>query len=500
MSRSWQALSRRRRRRRGRRLALLAAPLLLALLVPILWSTWSVQPELPLEPEDPRVAPQIGDVEPVPEISVAGAEEPTSPFALIAQPIPTPTSSRLPPATHTVREGESLLELADQYGLRPESILWANDLQNPDLIVVGQKLIIPPQDGLFYPVDPGESLFAIAQRYGLEVETVAEANGLSDPSTLPAGLQLFLPGARPMATRLARAATGSAAEAAGASPAAPDAPLPENLPDLLAAGWLKTLAPSGLYAASSRSSRRYAELPPGARLERIGDLEGRRLPVRDPGDGRSRQAMSGWIEVDDLEPTKPPGPRELPRSYPAATRMDITHNFVPYRSQLDGSPFAEANCGPTVIGMVLERYGIVVPQAKLRSQVLAAQGFGGNGTGTLMTALAQVASEYGLKTHGLREGDAISRWSLDEIRGELNVRRPVVTQVRYRALPGREGAAYYGDHYLVITGILDDGFIYNDPIDFDGTGWDRVISGERLERAMNASDSRYAHAAFSVSR
>jgi hypothetical protein len=67
-------------------------------------------------------------------------------------------------------------------------------------------------------------------------------------------------------------------------------------------------------------------------------------------------------------------------------------------------------------------------------------------------------------------------------------------------LPGREGAFYFGDHYIVVTGTLDDGFLYNDPIDHDGPGWDRVISGERLATAMNTSDQRYARAAFSVSR
>jgi hypothetical protein len=74
----------------------------------------------------------------------------------------------------------------------------------------------------------------------------------------------------------------------------------------------------------------------------------------------------------------------------------------------------------------------------------------------------------------------------------------VVVQVRYRSLPGRGGAYYYGDHYLLVTGVVADGFLYNDPIDIDGIGWDRVISAERLRTAMNASDARYAYTAFGV--
>jgi hypothetical protein len=204
--------------------------------------------------------------------------------------------------------------------------------------------------------------------------------------------------------------------------------------------------------------------------------------------------------VDDLEPAPAPSPRELPRAYPADTRMDIFHSFVPYRGQLDGSPFAEANCGPTAIAMLLEGFGIHVPQAKLRAQVLDRQRIWGNGTGTLITALAQVVEEYGVKTHDLRRGSEIHRWSLDDIREHLRARNPVLVQVRYRALPGRERAYFYGDHYIVVTGILDDGFLYNDPIDYDGPGWDRVMSGDRLLRAMDTSDRRYTRAAFAATQ
>jgi hypothetical protein len=67
-------------------------------------------------------------------------------------------------------------------------------------------------------------------------------------------------------------------------------------------------------------------------------------------------------------------------------------------------------------------------------------------------------------------------------------------------LPGRGGAYYFGDHYILVTGIVGDGFLYNDPINVDGLGWDRVISGAALDKAMNASDARYSHAAVAVSR
>ena len=76
----------------------------------------------------------------------------------------------------------------------------------------------------------------------------------------------------------------------------------------------------------------------------------------------------------------------------------------------------------------------------------------------------------------------------------------MIVQVRYRSLPGRGGAYYFGDHYILVTGVVGDGFLYNDPIDIDGLGWDRVMSADRLRTAMDASDRRYAFSAFAVSR
>jgi LysM repeat protein len=437
-------------------------------------------------------APQLGPV-----------SRSDSPYAGIAQAPPTPTPGRLQATSYEIQDGDTLLEIAEHFGLRSETLLWANDLPDPDLIVIGQKLIIPPVDGLIYEIETGELLSNIVARYGLDLDQVALANGIGDPNDVQVGTNVILPGARPVArSRVVGAGpntapdSGAAVDSAALASLVLQQPLPDNVGQLLAASWVRTGAPNALYSGPGLNARRYVSLPSDIPLERTGDLAGRRIPVRDPGDGRSRQAMSGWIDVDALEPTRAPAPRELPRAYPADTRMDIAHNFVPYRGQLDGSAYAEANCGPTSIGMVLESFGINLPLSRLRADTLDAQQMWGNGTGTLMTALAEVVEDHGLRVYDLRREGELHRWTLDDLRAQLRLRRPVVVQTRYRALPGREGSYYAGDHYIVVTGVLDDGFLYNDPIDFDGPGWDRVISGDRLDRAMDASDTRFAHAAF----
>jgi hypothetical protein len=109
--------------------------------------------------------------------------------------------------------------------------------------------------------------------------------------------------------------------------------------------------------------------------------------------------------------------------------------------------------------------------------------------------------DHGLSATDLHDDTgALHRWSLDDIRDHLRVFEPVIVQVRYRSLPGRGGAYYFGDHYILVTGIVGDGFLYNDPIDIDGLGWDRVISGAALRTAMNASAQQYAYTAVAVGR
>src|SRR5215831_18640551 len=425
-----------------------------------------------------------------------------SPFSGIAQPPPEPPK-RTGLVTHTVAPDEVLWQIADHDNLRPETILWANDLDDPDLLLVGQQLVIPPQDGVLYTVRFGDRLADVAQRYGVELQTIVGANDIADANLVQAGVDIFLPGARPLSAsgRIAAVAEAGPDAEQAAALAAPPIPLPDNINALLAAGWLRTQDASDLYRTSEVGSSVLHQLPGGARLERLDGVKGGRILVRDPGDGRNRQAMTGWVNAIDLDIGRAPSSRELPLAYPADTAMDIAHVFAPYRSQLDGAPYAEANCGPTAVGMVLEAFGISVPSRQLRAEALDAQHMYGNGVGTLITALSAVVERHGPSSLDLyAAGGGLYHWTLDDIRAHVQQGHPVVVQVRYRSLPGRGGVYYFGDHYIVITGVVPDGFLYNDPIDIDGLGWDRVMSGDRLRTAMDASDRRYAYSAFAVAR
>ncbi|HEV7662702.1 MAG TPA: LysM peptidoglycan-binding domain-containing protein [Chloroflexota bacterium] len=437
-------------------------------------------------------------------VAPSGTPEP-SPFAGIAEP-PAEPPARTAPVQHTVVEGEVLWQIAEQYRLRPETVLWSNDIENPDLLLVGQHLLIPPADGVVYTVRSGDSLSDVVNRYGVELQAVLTTNKLADADQIVAGTDLFLPGGRPIAAIGAASSQDNVVQPGGGDEQATAATgaavaLPDNIDALLGAGWLRSRQIADLYKSADAASSKLHQLPGAARLERLDGFRNGRIQVRDPGDGRIRQAMTGWVNATDLDVGRAPATRELPLAYPADTAMDISHVFAPYRSQLDGSPYAEANCGPTAVGMALDAFGMSVPARQLRAAALDAQHMYGNGVGTLITALAQVVQQNGLAAMDLRDGaGALRRWSLDDIRAHIQVGHPVIVQVRYRSLPGRGGAYYFGDHYILVTGVVGDGFLYNDPIDIDGLGWDRVISSTTLRTAMNASDQRYAFTAVAVGR
>jgi hypothetical protein len=157
--------------------------------------------------------------------------------------------------------------------------------------------------------------------------------------------------------------------------------------------------------------------------------------------------------------------------------------------------------------MALESIGINMPPHDVRGEVLSSENFSADDTdaGSYIWALADVARENGLQAHGLYDADgSLHHWTVDEIRASLKNNQPVIVQVIYRGLPGREDSGYYGDHYIIVTGLVGDNFLYNDPIGGaiarESPGYDRVMTPDQLQHAMRASDTEYAFSAFGVSR
>lgn len=119
-------------------------------------------------------------------------------FILKTSPI-TIESSRLgltDRVSHTVVPGETLSSIAALYGIKVNTILWENNLNEYSILKIGQTLTIPALDGVNHIVEKStETLGSIAKEYGVEEKMIAQHNKL-DGSSIIKGQNLFIPGGK----------------------------------------------------------------------------------------------------------------------------------------------------------------------------------------------------------------------------------------------------------------------------------------------------------------
>jgi len=102
--------------------------------------------------------------------------------------------------TYTVQPNDNVWAIAQGFGLKAETVLWANPKveSSPDMLSVGQVLVIPPVDGVYYTVQKGDTVEKLAKTYETTVEKIvsSELNALEEPYTLTPGQQIMLPDGR----------------------------------------------------------------------------------------------------------------------------------------------------------------------------------------------------------------------------------------------------------------------------------------------------------------
>ncbi len=96
--------------------------------------------------------------------------------------------------TYTVQSGDTLTGIASRHGVSMMTVWWANKLTSKDDLHVGQKLVIPPVNGLVVTVKDGDTLDSMAATYKVDAAGVVAVNELDDP-TLIIGQTLILPDA-----------------------------------------------------------------------------------------------------------------------------------------------------------------------------------------------------------------------------------------------------------------------------------------------------------------
>jgi murein DD-endopeptidase MepM/ murein hydrolase activator NlpD len=111
-----------------------------------------------------------------------------------------PDRPRAQVITYTVQRGDTIFDVAAQFGLAPATIVWSNReavRDVPWLIRAGTELLILPVDGVYHTVRSGETIASIASDYGIDPAGLYnEWNDLDRGKQPREGQQLVVPGGK----------------------------------------------------------------------------------------------------------------------------------------------------------------------------------------------------------------------------------------------------------------------------------------------------------------
>lgn len=109
---------------------------------------------------------------------------------------------------YEVQKGDTLFQIAEMFNLKPSTLLWGNYeilADDPHRLKPGQKLIILPENGVYYQWHAGDGLNGVAKYFGVKVETILKYPGnklnvdeigdWSNPNINP-GTMLIIPGGK----------------------------------------------------------------------------------------------------------------------------------------------------------------------------------------------------------------------------------------------------------------------------------------------------------------
>ncbi|HVB63405.1 MAG TPA: M23 family metallopeptidase [Nitrolancea sp.] len=101
---------------------------------------------------------------------------------------------------YVVQAGDTLYKIAGKYGVSTTSVIGANSFADPNLILPGQHVNIPSAGGgsgaadVTVTVASGNTVNLLAQHYGVSAASIIAANKLANPNLIIVGQKLVIPG------------------------------------------------------------------------------------------------------------------------------------------------------------------------------------------------------------------------------------------------------------------------------------------------------------------
>lgn len=144
--------------------------------------------------------PQVSeglDIDEIVPSTVAGGSAVISP---ILSPIEEGLRQRDKVVNYTVQIGDTISQIAEQFGVTANTILWENNLTAYSLIRPGDTLTILPTSGIRHKVASGDTVASIAKKYGIDTDKIIEFNKLASADDINTGETLVIPGGKKIQT------------------------------------------------------------------------------------------------------------------------------------------------------------------------------------------------------------------------------------------------------------------------------------------------------------
>lgn len=116
---------------------------------------------------------------------------------------------------YSVVEGDNIPSIAQKFGVTSESIRWSNNLTG-DAVSVGNKLYIPPMNGVVHTVAAGDTAASLATKYRANADQIAQYND-AETGSLVVGRRIIIPNGQLVPTARTATATNSRTTATSSS-------------------------------------------------------------------------------------------------------------------------------------------------------------------------------------------------------------------------------------------------------------------------------------------
>ena len=97
---------------------------------------------------------------------------------------------------YEIQSGDTLSSIGARFLVSIEALSYINEIKNENMLSPGEKIKIPPTNGLIHEVAAGESVSSIAEKYEVSPQAIVDMNYLAEPFLLSIAQELVIPDAK----------------------------------------------------------------------------------------------------------------------------------------------------------------------------------------------------------------------------------------------------------------------------------------------------------------